>query len=111
MAINVSDTKNLRSISMEDMVKDAVERKDIEALRWLEDKSREKTTHTRKDGTTYSAFTSIVSIRAEYLRKYYNYVPMSKIASAEKQKEKKRAAREEKRASLFSAAFSEITVE
>lgn len=105
MSIDITNQEAIRKITWEDLVADAVERKDKDALRWLEDKSTETVSRKRADGTTYEVNVSIVAVRAEYLRKYLGYEPIGK-RNSEAAKAKKRAQREEKRAAMFAEAFN-----
>lgn len=101
MSIDITNQEAIRKITWEDLVADAVERKDKDALRWLEDKSTQTVSRKRADGTTYEVNVSIVTVRAEYLHKYLGYEPIGNEAA----KAKKRAQREEKRAAMFAEAF------
>ncbi len=107
--IDINDREKIRKLTLEDMVNDAVERNDKKALRWLEDQSKEKTIRTRKDGTTYEVDKTLLAIRAEYLKKYLGYEPLSKKQNNERAKEKARKDKEQKRHDLFAKAFEALS--
>jgi len=107
MAIDLTNQEALRKLTLEDLVADAVEKQDIDALRFLEDEASQTDKRTnKKTGVEYEVPRSIVSIRAKYLRDYCGYTP--KRPDASKSKEKKKAERAEKRANLFEQAFKDI---
>jgi len=108
MAIDITNQEAIRKLKWEDLVQDAVERKDKTALRWLEDKSVETKERVNKEtGETTTVNLSIVEVRAEYLKKFLAYVPVGK-QNAEARKAAEKAKREAKRKSLFAAAFEAI---
>lgn len=112
--IDIADLDALKTLTLKDLVDDAVERKNKIALEFLEKASKEKITKERKkDGAKYESTRSIASIRSEYLETYLGYTPESKKNSEEnkaKQREKQRAKQKEKkekaREELFANAFA-----
>lgn len=103
MAINLEDTKALQELDLEALIADAVERKDKEALRWLEDETNKTITRTnKKSGKEYETVRSIVSIRSEYLTKFLRYNPKSK------QKEEEKKERKAKIKQMFADAFAQL---
>lgn len=102
------DLDNIRGITLEDLVNDAVERKDKEALRWLEDESEKTIIRKHKDGTEQVAPKPIVAIRSEYLKKYLDYKTPSKAAAQEKARQKAKERAREKREALFANAFKAL---
>lgn len=107
MAIDISNQEALRKLTLQDLVNDAVERKDIAALRFLEDESSKKLTKTKEDGTTYETINPIIGIRAAYLKTFLGYVPQGK-RNAEAKKAANKAKREKAKADMFAAAFKSI---
>lgn len=108
MIIDISNQEVIRKLKWDDLVNDAVERKDKAALRWLEDKSTETKERINKEtGETTKVNLSIVEVRAEYLKKFLGYVPMGK-QNAEVRKAAEKAKREAKRKAMFAAAFDAI---
>lgn len=107
MAIDLSSQEEIQKLKLEDLVADAVERKDEVALNWLQDESSKTVERKRSDGTTFAVDKSILSIRAEYIRKFLNYTPASAL-SKEEAKARKREKREKARSEMFAQAFAQI---
>ena len=53
MAINLSSQEEIRKLTLKDLIADAVERKDKDALKWLQEESAKKVERKREDGTVY----------------------------------------------------------
>lgn len=103
--IDIKDQAAIRKLTLEDLINDAVERNDKEALRWLEDEAFKMVERKKKDSDeTVEAANPIISIRAEYLRKFLGYVPSYKTYN----KEAARAKREAEKKALFAAAFAKL---
>ena len=107
MAINLSSQEEIRKLTLKDLIADAVERKDKDALKWLQEESAKKVERKREDGTVYEVDKSIVSIRAEYIKKFLDYKPASTL-SKEMAKARKREKREKEREDMFRTAFEEL---
>ena len=107
MAINLSSQEEIRKLKLTDLIQDDVERKDKDALKWLQDESGKQVERKREDGTVYKVDKSIVSIRAEYIKKFLDYKPASTL-SKEAAKARKREKREKERADLFADAFAKL---
>ena len=107
MAIDINNLESLRKLSLKDLVDDAVERKDIKALRFLEDESTKKETKTKEDGTTYEVGRNIIGIRTDYLKQFLGYVPQSQL-SKEAKREQQKAKREKEKADMFADAFKSL---
>lgn len=102
--LDTSSQEAIRHITMDDLIDDCVARKDIDALRWLEDERQKEETRTnKKTGKTYTVNRSLVSIRAEYLQKYYRYEPKSSSTT-------KREQRQKELDDKFAAAFKALKV-
>ena len=69
MAIDIKNQEQLRKLTLEDLVNDAVERKDKDALRWLEDESSKEVPVKDKDGNPTGKMkpNPLISYRAKYL--------------------------------------------
>lgn len=103
--IDIKDQAAIRKLTLENLVEDAVERNDKEALRWLEDEAFKMVERKKKDSDeTVEAANPIISIRAEYLRKFLGYVPAHKTYN----KEAARAKREAEKKAMFAAAFARL---
>lgn len=107
MAINLSSQEEIRKLTLKDLIADAVERKDKDALKWLQEESAKKVERKREDGTVYEVDKSIVSIRAEYIKKFLDYKPVSTL-SKEMAKARKREKREKEREAMFADAFAKL---
>lgn len=107
MAINLSSQEEIRKLTLKDLIADAVERKDKDALKWLQEESAKKVERKREDGTVYEVDKSIVSIRAEYIKKFLDYKPASTL-SKEMAKTRKREKREKEREAMFADAFAKL---
>ena len=107
MAIDITSKEASRKLTLKDLVDDAVERKDIDALRFLEDESTRKETKTKEDGTTYEASINIIKIRTEYLKKFLGYVPQSELSKDAKRAQQK-AKREKEKSDMFATAFKAL---
>ena len=107
MAIDISKQEELRRLKLEDLIADAVERKDKDALTWLKEESAKKDVRTKEDGTKYEVDKSIVSIRSNYLKKFLGYKPASTL-SKEAMKARKREKREKEREDMFNQAFADL---
>ncbi len=100
MAIDITNQTAIRKLTLNDLVNDAVERKDLTAFEWLEAQSKELVTRKRDDGTEYQVNKSIVAIRAEYIKKFLDYKPLGKL-SAEAAKARKREKKAKETADMF----------
>ncbi|MBO5064485.1 MAG: hypothetical protein J6C08_08270 [Campylobacter sp.] len=105
--IDINKPESFKTLKIEDLVKDAVERKDLEALEWLQVESQKKDVRTREDKTTYEVAQSIVKIRAAYVKKFLGYKSQGSIAK-EKARQAKKEKREQELKKMFDAAFAEI---
>ena len=106
MAVNPMDTESYRKTTLEDLVNDAVERKDVEALKWLQKESNKKVDRL-KDGVVMKVNKGVPAIRAEYAKKFLGYKP-SKSKAAEKARQAKKEKAEKKRQDMFAKAFENI---
>lgn len=108
MAIDITNTVAIRKLTLQDLINDAVERNDKEALRWLEDESSKQVTRKKKNSEeTVEVTKPIISIRSEYLKKFLGYTPQPAKSTYNKDaaKEKRNAARK----AMFAAAFDKIS--
>lgn len=107
MAIDITNTAELKNLKLEDLVQDAVERGDKKALNFLKEQANSMVTRKRENGTTYEVHKSITAYRAEYLKKFCGYQPKS--ANAKNQAKKRKA--EQKQTALdklFDEAFAKL---
>lgn len=102
MAIDITKPASFSKLTLDDLIADAVERKDGEALKWLKVEANTMKDRTRTDGSTYKVRKSIVEIRAEYVKKYLGYTTESEAA-----KERARKAKQEKAQKKIDDAFAD----
>ena len=97
----------LNKLKLEDLIADAVERKDVAALEWLQTEANSMKQRTREDGTKYEVRKSIVEIRPAYLKKFLGYTTKSE-ASKQRAKAAKKAKAQQELDDKFAAAFAQI---
>lgn len=106
MAIDINKPETFKTLKLDDLINDAVERKDREALEWLQAQANEKKPR-EKDGQKYEVRKSIVEIRAAYVKKFLGYKTVGAQA-----KERAKAAKEAKLQKAlddkFAAAFAKV---
>lgn len=100
-------TAELNKLTLDDLIKDAVARKDKEALEWLKVEANSMKTRTKEDKTTYEVRKSIVEIRPAYLKKFLGYQSKSEAAK-QRAKDAKKAKAQKKIDDAFAAAFAEL---
>ena len=100
-------TAELNKLTLDDLIADAVARKDKEALNWLKVEANSMKTRTKEGGATYEVRKSIVEIRPAYLKKFLGYQSKSEAAK-ERAKEAKKAKAQKKIDDAFAAAFAEL---
>ena len=91
---------------LEDLIGDAVSRKDKKALEWLKSESGKKDDRTR-NGVNVKVNRNIAKIRADYAKKFLDYKPKS-AKSAEEARKRKQDRAEKERLEMFEKAFAEL---
>lgn len=99
-------SEEYKNAKLDDLVADAVARKDKKALEWLKAESAKKDNRTR-NGVNIKVSKNINAIRADYAKKFLNYKPKSK-QSAEALRKRKQEKAEQARLELFEKAFAEL---
>ena len=107
MAIDIKNQEQIKKLTLDDLINDAVERGDAEALDWLEKEANTKKTRTKADGTKYEVNKSIVEIRPLYLKKFLNYQPKGN-RNSNAAKERKKAEQQKKLDNKFAAARAKL---
>ena len=107
MAIDITNQEAIKKLTLDDLLNDAVERGDAEAIDWLDKEAHTKKNRTKADGTTYKANKSIVEIRPEYLKKFLEYKPKGN-RSSEQAKARKRQEAEKKLNAKFEEARKKL---
>jgi len=106
MAIDITNQELIRKLTLQDLIDDAIERKDKNALRWLEDEAFKQVTRKKKDSDeTVEVTNPIITIRAAYLRKFLGYEPQP---NKPYNKEAAKAKRIADRKAMFAAAFAKF---
>lgn len=88
---------NIQKLKLTDLIADATERNDKEALEWLREQAMKKVTCTGKDGTTTEKYQPANMFRIEYLAKFCGY----------KRKNTEKLTAEQKRERMLNAMFDE----
>ncbi len=90
MSIDINNQEAIKKLTLDDLIADAVERKDLEALDWLEKEANTLKKRTKPDGSTYEVKKSIVEIRPVYLKEFLSYKPKGSGSSAAAKERKKK---------------------
>lgn len=94
---------NIKEITLEDLIKDAIDRKDRDALEWLKTESTKEIACKGKNGTTIMKRQPVQKYRLRYLKAFCGYEDKKVVKMTAKQKSDK------KLADLFDAAFAQLT--
>lgn len=106
--IDITNPDSIKAIKrVEQLIEDAVERNDINALNWLQDEAYSTKTRKGDDGTIRVVKKSITEIRAAYIKQFLNYKTKSEASKA-KSKEAKRAKEKEELDKAFANAFAKL---
>jgi len=100
-------TKEIMAMSIDDLIADAVARKDKKALLWIQQESARKDIRKRDDQEIEVAH-SITTLKFDYAKKFLGYTPKDKVKNYA---ELRRRAQEKKRRELdekFAAALQAI---
>lgn len=110
MAIDITNQEVIRKLTREDLINDAVERGDKTALRWLEDEFFKMVPVKDKNGKETGEFkpNPLISIRAEYLRKFLGYTPNDSKANTAAAKARAKSEREAALRAKFEEAFRKV---
>lgn len=95
-------SEEYQKAKLDDLVNDAIARKDKKAFEWLNAESAKKDERVRK-GVKTKVARNIATIRAEYARKFLGYKPNSQKA-AEAARKRKQEKAEQERLALFEEA-------
>lgn len=95
-------SEEYQKAKLEDLVYDAIARKDKKAFEWLNTESAKKDERVRK-GVKTKVARNIAAIRAEYAKKFLGYKTNSKRA-AEAARKRKQEKAEQERLALFDEA-------
>lgn len=110
MAIDITNQEQLRKLTLQDLVNDAVERKDKDALRWLEDESGKEVPVKDKEGNPTGKMkpNPLISYRAVYLEKFCGYKKADNKVYSEAAKAAAKAKREAEKKDMFAKAFAQL---
>lgn len=95
---------NIQKLKLTDLINDAVERNDKEAIEWLKSEAMKMVECKSKDGTVTQKYQSVNMFRVEYLTRFCGY---EKKAAVKLTAEQKRAKMLD---SMFNEALAKINV-
>ena len=107
MALDLSSRESINKLTLDNLIADAVERGDKDALEWLQKEATSKKERTKADGTKYLVNKSIVEIRPAYIKKFLDYKPTSTL-SAEQAKARKQEKKQKELEDKFAKAFAQL---
>ena len=102
MAIIDINNVNIQKLKLADLINDAAERKDEEALKWLHEQAMKKVEGKDKDGNATEKFQPVNMFRVEYLEKFCGYQKKKAEKLTPEQK------RERMLKGMFDEAFASI---
>ena len=105
--IDLTQPGTFKNLKLDDLINDAVERNDMEALKWLQEQANSMKERKREDGTTYQVRMSIVEIRANYLKDILKYKSKSEAAK-ERARQAKKDKDQKELDDKFAAAFAKL---
>ena len=94
---------NIKEITLEDLLKDTVDRGDRDALEWLKAESTKEIACKGKNDTTIMKRQPVQKYRTRYLELFCGYKKTDVAKTTAKQKSDK------KLADMFDAAFAQLT--
>ena len=101
MAIDITNQEAIRKLTLENLIADAAERKDKPAFDWLQEQVKSTVERTQENGKVITVAKPLISIRAEYLRKFLNYNPNANKGNSAAAKAKAKAKREKEINDMF----------
>lgn len=101
MAIDITNPASFSSLTLEDLIADAAERKDRAAYDWLRDQDNKLVERKLKTGETMMVAKPLTTIRKEYLRDYLGYKPSSTEEAKARAKAAAKAKRKAEHEELF----------
>lgn len=105
--IDTNKPETFKTLTLKDLVADAIQRKNKDALEWLQTQANTMKERSRDDGSKYEVRKSIVEIRAEYVKKFLGYETKSAASKKKAQQAKKEKAQKEID-DLFANAFKQL---
>ncbi len=100
-------TKEIMALTLDDLINDAVKRKDKQALLWLQ-KERNKKDVRKKDGIEIEVEHSLTTLKFDYAKKYLGYVPADKIKNYAEQRRRAKEKKNQEIADKFAEALKLI---
>lgn len=94
---------NIQKLKLSDLIADATERKDKEALEWLREQAMKKIERNDKDGSVKQVYQPVNMFRIEYLARFCGYTKRNAVKLTAEQK------REKMLNDMFGEAFAKIT--
>lgn len=102
MAIINIDNMEIKKLTLADLIADAAERNNREALEWLRTEANKMVDRKAKDGTVTQVHQSVNAFRTEYLTRFCGYSKKQTVQRTAAEK------REKKMNDMFDAAFAQI---
>lgn len=87
--ININNV-NIQKLKLEDLIADAVERKDEAAIAWLKAEAMKMVERKGKDGSAKQMYQPVNMFRIEYLSKFCGYEKKSAVKMTAEQKRKRK---------------------
>ena len=103
--IDISKPDTFKKLTIDDLIADAVERKDVKALKWVQKEANSTKERTRDDGTKYEVRKSIVEIRAAFVKDFLGYKSKCEAAN-ERARQAKKEKSQKQLDDKFAAAFA-----
>ena len=93
---------NIQRLKLTDLIEDAVERNDKEAIEWLRTEAKKKVERKKKNGSVTQVYQPANMFRIEYLTRFCGYEkkPVVKLTAEQK--------RERKLDSMFDEALAKL---
>ena len=102
MAIIDIKNMNIQKLKLTDLINDATERNDKEALEWLREQAMKKVESKGKNGSPAEKYQPVNMFRIEYLTRFCGYKKKEAVKLTAEQK------RERMLGSMFDEAFAKI---
>lgn len=100
-------TQEIMSMSVDDLIADAVSRKDKEAILWIQQEMDRKDIRN-KDGQEIEVAHSLTTLKFDYAKKFLGYTPKDKVKNYAELRRKAQEKKKKELAEKFAAALAAI---
>lgn len=100
-------TQEIMSMSVDDLIADAVSRKDKEAILWIQQEMDRKDIRN-KDGQEIEVAHSLTTLKFDYAKKFLGYAPKDKVKNYAELRRKAQEKKKKELAEKFAAALAAI---